>query len=197
MIQVNVDSVRVSLLTQNRVVVLRETDSRRYLPIWIGQFEADAISFVLQNLTPTRPMTHDLMRTIFQELDAEIVHVLINDIQETTFYARILVQTPQRTFEIDARTSDAIALALRAHVPIFVAPHVFEQASVPFDGDEQQEPPLFRASPTVSETEPKPSTDAATGPTDAPVSDESLSMFKNFINSLDDEDDSKKNPPNA
>jgi hypothetical protein len=78
-----------------------------------------------------------------------------------------------------------------------VAPHVFEQASVPFDGDEQQEPPLFRASPTVSETEPKPSTNAATGPTDVPVSDESLSMFKDFINSLDDEDDSKKNPPNA
>ena len=177
--------------------ILKKLRTVSYLPIWIGQFEADAISFVLQNLTPTRPMTHDLLCTVFQELDAEIVHVLINDVQETTFYARILVQTPQRSFEIDARTSDAIAIALRAHVPIFVAPHVFEQASVPFDGDEQQEPPLFKASPSVSETEPAATIDAANAPTDAPVSDETMSMFRDFINSLDEDDDAKKNPPSA
>ncbi|MFM2033235.1 MAG: hypothetical protein RLZZ297_2000 [Chloroflexota bacterium] len=196
MIQVTVDSVRVSLLTQNRVVVLRETESRRYLPIWIGQFEADAISFVLQNLTPTRPMTHDLLRTVFAELDGELEHVLINDIQETTFYAQIHVRTAHKTLVLDARTSDAIAVALRAHIPIYVASHVFDQASVPFDGDEQQEPPLFRTNPT-SDSEPAEASDAAAAAPDAPVSDEGLSMFRDFINSLDEDEDPDKKPPSA
>lgn len=195
MIQVTVDSVRVSLLTQNRVVVLRETESRRYLPIWIGQFEADAISFVLQNLTPTRPMTHDLLRTVFAELDGEVLHILINDIQETTFYAQIHVRTDAKTLVIDARTSDAIALALRAHVPIYVAAHVFEQASVPFDGDEQQEPPLFRTGSNTGETEPSEASDPASTAPEPQLSDEGLSMFRDFINSLDEDEDPDKKPP--
>jgi bifunctional DNase/RNase len=189
MIRVTVDSVRVSLLTQNRVVVLRESDSRRYLPIWIGQFEADAISFVLQSLTPSRPMTHDLLNTVFQELHANIEHVIINDIQDTTFYARIIATTPTGPIEIDARSSDAIALALRANVPIFVAPHVFDQSSVPFDTDEQQDVPLFRSSGnTVRDEDETPATEPAT-------SDDTLSLFRDFINSLDNDDDKNKNKP--
>ncbi len=189
MIRVTVDSVRVSLLTQNRVVVLRESDSRRYLPIWIGQFEADAISFVLQSLTPSRPMTHDLLNTVFQELHANIEHVIINDIQDTTFFARIIATTPTGPIEIDARSSDAIALALRANVPIFVAPHVFDQSSVPFDTDEQQDVPLFRSSgSTVRDEDETPATEPAT-------SDDTLSLFRDFINSLDNDDDKNKNKP--
>jgi bifunctional DNase/RNase len=189
MIRVTVDSVRVSLLTQNRVVVLRESDSRRYLPIWIGQFEADAISFVLQSLTPSRPMTHDLLNTIFQELRAQIEHVVINDIQDTTFYARIVATTPTGPIEIDARSSDAIALALRANVPIFVAPHVFDQSSVPFDTDEQPDVPLFRSSGGTPRDEDE---TQATEPT---TSDDTLSLFRDFINSLDNDDDKNKNKP--
>ena len=189
MIRVTVDSVRVSLLTQNRVVVLRESDSRRYLPIWIGQFEADAISFVLQSLTPSRPMTHDLLNTVFQELHANIEHVIINDIQDTTFFAQIIATTPTGTIEIDARSSDAIALALRANVPIFVAPHVFDQSSVPFDTDEQQDVPLFRSSGNpVRDEDETPATEPAT-------SDDTLSLFRDFINSLDNDDDKNKNKP--
>lgn len=189
MIRVTVDSVRVSLLTQNRVVVLRESDSRRYLPIWIGQFEADAISFVLQSLTPRRPMTHDLLNTVFQELNAQIEHVIINDIQDTTFYAQIVAHTATGPIAIDARSSDAIALAIRADVPIFVAPHVFDQASVPFDTDEQQDAPLFRSPGTA------PRNEAPASPSEPSSSDDTLSLFRDFINSLDNEDDNPKNKP--
>ncbi len=191
MIQVTVDSVRISLLTQNRVVVLRDADSRRYLPIWIGQFEAESISHVLQELVPSRPMTHDLLRTVFYELDATIQHVVINDIQDTTFLARIVVKTSNRTFDIDSRSSDAIALALRADVPIYVAPHVFEQASVPFDSDDQQSPPIIQSgssSSTKASSEPSPD--------EVPSSDDDLSLFRDFINSLEKDDDDQKNNPN-
>lgn len=193
MIQVSVDSVRISLLTQNRVVVLRDADSRRYLPIWIGQFEAESISHVLQELVPSRPMTHDLLRTVFHELNATIQHVLINDIQDTTFLARIVVATPTRTFDIDSRTSDAIALALRADVPIYVAPHVFEQASVPFDSDDQQSPPIIQSGSSASS---KPA--ASTPDTDnvPATSDDDLSLFRDFINSLENDEDDNKNNPN-
>lgn len=191
MIQVTVDSVRISLLTQNRVVVLRDADSRRYLPIWIGQFEADSISHVLQELVPSRPMTHDLLRTVFHELGASIQHIVINDIQDTTFLARIVVSTTARTFDIDSRSSDAIALALRADVPIFVAPHVFEQASVPFDTDDQQSPPIIQSG-TSSSTKTPPAADSTDSPSS---SDDDLSLFRDFINSLEkDDDDSKNNP---
>jgi bifunctional DNase/RNase len=191
MIQVTVDSVRISLLTQNRVVVLRDADSRRYLPIWIGQFEAESISHVLQELVPSRPMTHDLLRTVFHELNATIQHVLINDIQDTTFLARIVVTTPSRNFDIDSRTSDAIALALRADVPIYVAPHVFEQASVPFDSDDQQSPPIIQSASSASSKPPTPNTD------DVPASsDDDLSLFRDFINSLENDEDDNKNNPN-
>lgn len=189
MIRVTVDSVRVSLLTQNRVVVLRESDSRRYLPIWIGQSEADAISFVLQSLTPSRPMTHDLLNTVFQQLNVQIEHVVINDIQDTTFFARIVATTATGSIEVDARSSDAIALALRADVPIFVAPHVFDQASVPFNTEEQQDTPLARSLGDTSREE----ADAATN--DPVGSDDTLSLFRNFIDSLDNDEDNPKNKP--
>ena len=189
MIQVTVDSVRISLLTQNRVLVLRDVDSRRYLPIWIGHFEAESISHVLQELIPSRPMTHDLLRTVFAELDSSIQHVVINDIQDTTFLARIVVVTPSRTFDIDARSSDAVALALRADVPIYVAPHVFEQASVPFDED-QQSPPIIQSGNSTSPAKQGQDTDSSSTNTD-----DDLSLFRDFINSLDnDEDDPKNNP---
>jgi bifunctional DNase/RNase len=181
--------VRVSLLTQNRVVVLRESDSRRYLPIWIGQFEADAISFVLQSLTPRRPMTHDLLNTVFLQLNAQIEHVIINDIQRHYFFCPDCRNRCQLPIEIDARSSDAIALAIRANVPIFVAPHVFDQASVPFDTDEQQDAPLFRSPGT-------PARDEAPAPANEPATnDDTLSLFRDFINSLDNDDDNPKNKP--
>jgi uncharacterized protein len=176
MIRVTVDSIRVSLLTQHRVVVLRETESRRYLPIWIGAFEADAIALALQGHEPQRPMTHDLLKTVFTELGATISYILINDIHDSTFYARVVVDQGSHTLEIDARPSDAIALAVRSDVPIYVEPHVLDQAGVPLDEEE-----------SAAEEEPTPPEEP-----DKESSDEGLTLFRDFINTLDlDNDESK------
>jgi bifunctional DNase/RNase len=178
MIRVTVDSIRVSLLTQNRVVVLREVDSRRYLPIFIGPFEADAIAVALQGLEPQRPMTHDLLKSVFTELGSSIRQIVINDLRESTFFARIVVNQGSHTIEIDARPSDAIALAVRSDVPIFVENHVFDQASTPYEEEEEEE----------EEDTALPSDTAPEEP-ETEVSDEGLSLFRDFINSLDKDND--------
>lgn len=176
MIRVVVDSIRVSLLTQHRVVVLRETDSKRYLPIWIGPFEADAIAMAIQGHEPQRPMTHDLLKATISDLDGQIVHIFINDIQDNTFFARIVIEQHGRTLEIDARPSDAIALAVRTEVPIFVEAHVLDQAGVFFDEDEQ---PMGAE---AAEHEPGAETESEPEPE---LNDDSMSIFRNFINTLD------------
>ncbi len=180
MIRVTVDSIRVSLLTQNRVVVLREVDSRRYLPIFIGPFEADAIAVALQGLEPQRPMTHDLLKMIFSELGASIRYILISDLREGTYFARIVVNQGAHTIEIDARPSDAVALAVRTDVPIYVEPHVFEEGSTQYDEQETEDP----AEEPISEA---PAEDVAPAPPE-----EGLSIFRDFINSLDIDRDDKK-----
>ena len=176
MIRGTVDSIRVSLLTQHRVVVLRESESRRYLPIWIGPFEADAIALSLQGHEPRRPMTHDLLKTVFGELGASLTYILINDIHDSTFFARIVCEQGSHTIEIDARPSDAIALAVRTDVPIYVEQHVLEQAGVPLDEDEG----MVAEEPGAAE-EPEKET-----------SDEGLTLFRDFINTLDLDDDENK-----
>lgn len=179
MIRVTVDSIRVSLLTQNRVVVLREVDSRRYLPIFIGPFEAEAIAVALQGLEPQRPMTHDLLKTVFGELDATINHILINDLRESTYFARIVATQGSNTIEIDSRPSDAIALAVRSDVPIFVEPHVLEQGGTPFEDEEAAE------------------TGALPDESEADTPDENLSIFRDFINTLEIDDDEEKGNKNS
>jgi bifunctional DNase/RNase len=169
MIRVNVDSIRVSLLTQHRVVVLREAESKRYLPIWIGPFEADAIAMAIQGHEPQRPLTHDLLKSAIIEMGGTISYIFVNNIHDNTFFARIVIEQHGRTIEVDARPSDAIALAVRVDVPIYVAPIVLEQAGVLFDEDEQptQEPMREEAEPEIE------------------MNDESLSLFRDFINTLD------------
>ena len=180
MIRVTVDSIRVSLLTQHRVVVLRETDSRRYLPIWIGAFEADAIALALQGHEPQRPMTHDLLKSVFSDLGATISYILVNDIQESVFLARIVVEQGTHTIEIDSRTSDAIALAVRTEAPIYVENHVFEQAGVLYDEEE---------STAAASTAAAPRSDNAPEQETEPTSEEGLSLFRDFINTLDLDDE--------
>jgi uncharacterized protein len=184
MIRVTVDSIRVSLLTQHRVVVLREADSRRYLPIWIGAFEADAIALALQGHEPQRPMTHDLLKSVFTELGATISYILVSDIQDSTFFARIVVEHDSRSIEIDSRTSDAIALAVRTEVPIYVENHVFEQVGVLYDDDEG-------AAASSTPTTPRSERDKDTEPEG--TNEEGLSLFRDFINTLDlDNDEGRK-----
>src|SRR5205823_13091807 len=112
MVEVTIDSIRVSLMSQHRVVILKDVDSDRYLPIWIGPCEADAITVTLQEMEVSRPLTHDLLKSIVSEMGAEVVQIVINDLRNDVFYARIVVELSGKRMEIDSRPSDAIALAV-------------------------------------------------------------------------------------
>jgi bifunctional DNase/RNase len=186
MIRVTVDSIRVSLLTQQRMVMLREADSKRLLPIWIGPFEAESIATALQGHEPLRPMTHDLLKNVIIELGGTIQYIAITHLQEGAFHARIVVDVLGKQREIDSRSSDAIALGVRSDVPIYVNEAVFEQAGMTGDDesetevepeDESEAPALPAARQTTSsevdETE------------ERDVNEESLSIFRDFINSLE------------
>ncbi|HEY4689224.1 MAG TPA: bifunctional nuclease family protein [Anaerolineae bacterium] len=130
MIEVAIDSIRVSLMTQQRVVILKDLESDRYLPIWIGPCEAESITIELQGVAVARPLTHDLLKTVVTDLGGKVRHIIVSDLRSDTFYARILLNVNGRQMEIDARPSDAIALAVRAKVPIYVAEPVMEAASI-------------------------------------------------------------------
>ncbi|MCK4741410.1 MAG: bifunctional nuclease family protein, partial [Anaerolineales bacterium] len=121
MVEVEIDSIRVSLMSQQRIVILKERNSERFLPIWIGPYEAEAITLSLQEVEVTRPLTHDLLRNILHELGAEIIQVNITALRDDVFYALIIVTIDGREMSIDSRPSDALALAVRAHVPVFIA----------------------------------------------------------------------------
>ncbi|MBN1888461.1 MAG: bifunctional nuclease family protein, partial [Thermoflexales bacterium] len=130
MIEVTIDSIRISLMSQHRVVILKEVDSERYLPIWIGPCEADAITIELQGIQIARPMTHDLLKALIAEMGAKVSHILVNDLRNETFYARIVLDVNGHGMELDSRPSDAIALAVRVRVPIFVDEDVMERAAI-------------------------------------------------------------------
>lgn len=135
MIELVIDSIRVGLRHYRRVVVLKEKDADRYLPIWIGADVADAIAYRLQDVAVPRPQTHDLMSNLVAELGGTVVSVMVNDLKDDTFYAQIRVEHDGKTLEIDSRPSDAIALAVRSEVPIYVAEHVIERAGVVLDDE--------------------------------------------------------------
>jgi bifunctional DNase/RNase len=128
MIEVTIDSIRVSLMSQHRIVVLKEESSSRFLPIWIGPFEADAITLQLQGIDAPRPLTHDLLKTVIETLGGEVLHILISGLEKNTYFARIVLDVDGDTVEIDSRPSDAIALGVRVNAPIYVADEVMEQA---------------------------------------------------------------------
>ena len=128
--EVIIDSIRVGLRHYRRVVVLKEKDAERFLPIWIGADVADSIAFRLQEVSSPRPLTHDLLMSMIDSLGGVIKSVVINDLREDTFYALITIEKDNEIIEVDARSSDAIAIAVRASVPIYVADHVLETAAV-------------------------------------------------------------------
>ncbi len=130
MIEVTIDSIRVSLMSQHRIVVLKEENGSRFLPIWIGPFEADAITLQLQGIDAPRPLTHDLLKTVIETLGGEVLHILINGLEKNTYYAQIVLDVNGDTIEIDSRPSDAIALSVRVSAPIFVAEEVMDQAGL-------------------------------------------------------------------
>jgi bifunctional DNase/RNase len=130
MIKVTIDSVRASLLSQHRVVVLKEDGVDRYLAIWIGPYEADAITIKLQGVEVARPLTHDLLQQTIDKLEAKVSHILVNDLHDDTFFARVVMDKDGERLELDSRPSDAIALSVRVQAPIFVSESVMERAGV-------------------------------------------------------------------
>jgi len=168
MIEVSIDSIRVSLMSQHRVVVLREIDSNRYLPIWIGPFEADAITLQLQGVQVARPLTHDLLKSFIDQMGAKISHIMVTELKNETFYAQIIMDVNGRSVEIDSRPSDAIALAVRVKAPLFVAEEVMELASIVPETSIEDE--TIMAEPITAEEEAQ------------------LSAFRDFIDELDLDD---------
>jgi bifunctional DNase/RNase len=144
MIEVSLVGVRVELPSNQPIVLLKETDGDRYLPIWIGAVEATAIAFALQGIETPRPMTHDLMRDILQESDISVERILISELVEQTFFAVIRMTSNGKVTEVSSRPSDAIALAVRISAPIFAAEEVLEQAGIELRDDEEVEVEKFR-----------------------------------------------------
>jgi uncharacterized protein len=131
--------VSFDLVGKQPIVLLKTTDGNKFLPIWIGHPEAAAILMKLQGATTPRPMTHDLVTDMLSQLDAQVVRITVTELRDSTFYAQITVQQDGSEIEIDSRPSDAIALAIRAEAPIFVADRVIEESAIEFEGEEVNE----------------------------------------------------------
>lgn len=177
MVELTIESIRVSLMNYQRVVILKDKASDRYLPIWIGPAEADAIAVRLQEVSVARPLTHDLLRSVIDALGAQVSSVVVNDLANDTFYARIVLDVDGKSMEIDSRPSDAIALAVRVKAPIYAEDAVLEKAGVLLDKESDALPP-------VSQTEPVSKV--------APEELEKMSAFRDFIESLDLDDFDKR-----
>lgn len=178
MIETVVESIRVSLVTQHRVVILKETQGERHLPIWIGAYEAEAIAMELQGVAAARPLPYDLMKALIGDLGGTVDRIMVTDLSQDVFYARIVIRQNGRTIEVDSRPSDAIALAVRTRVPILVDDAVMERAGVTLNGEGE---PEEEATSVTAEPEPA-----------ERVDDERLSVFRDFINTLDLDDFDRK-----
>lgn len=179
MIETVVDSIRVSLVTQHRVVILKEVSGERHLPIWIGPFEAEAIAMELQGVTAARPLPYDLIKTMISDMGGTVQEILVTDLAQDVFYARIVIDQNGRRVEVDSRPSDAIALAVRSEVSIFVDESVMDRAGVVLDAETEGE---VEEGGTLQDTE----------RTEETASEEDLTVFRDFINSLDLDDFDRK-----
>jgi len=140
LVPMSIKGLMLDPVSNSPIVVLKDDEEKFFLPIWVGIFEANAIALQLENVTTPRPMTHDLLRNMISELNARVIRVVINDLRDSTFFAQIRLLTGEKTLELDARPSDAIALALRTEAPIFVAQTVLDQAqTISPDGEDQDE----------------------------------------------------------
>ncbi len=137
MVEVVIDSVRVSLTNQQRIVMLRESGRERYLPIWIGPYEAEAITISLQEIEVARPQTHDLLLQSLTKLGARLVRVEVVSLKKDVFYGNLVLEFDGKLFDVDARPSDSIALAVRAHVPILVNSEILREAGLMPEADIQ------------------------------------------------------------
>ena len=171
MVEMTIDSIRVSLMNYQRVVILKEKGTNRYLPIWIGPAEADAIAVKLQNVELSRPLTHDLLQSVISNLGASVDYIVVSGLKEDTFYARLALNVDGVKLDIDSRPSDALALAVRVGAPIYAEESVLEKAGIILEEETGKVVPEGK----VDEQELK-----------------GLSAYKDFINTLDLEDFKKR-----
>jgi uncharacterized protein len=180
MIEVQIDSVRVHLMTPQRLVVLKQIGSERYLPIWVGPYEAEAITVALQEVEMIRPLTHDLLKNVFGAFNARIKRIEIVKLQNEIFYGSIVAEVDGREIEVDSRPSDAIALSVRAHVPILVHFSVMDEAGIV----PEQDIPEEVEAPSAAEPAPL-----------SAESSERLSVFEDFLEKLEfDKPDDQDTP---
>lgn len=175
MLEVVIDSIRVGLMSQNRVIILREVDTDRFLAIWIDPYMAEQITFALQEVEVARPMSHDLLKQVLQNLNARLIRVEVIELKNEVFYGNLVVETDNgHTIKIDSRPSDALALAVRTNVPILVSQQVMEEAGIIPEDDISIE-----TEGVLSEEEGR-----AEDTIDS-VSGEHLSVFEDFLENLD------------
>ena len=182
MIEMVIDSIRVSLMNYQRVVILKEKMADRYLPIWIGPAEADAIAVKLQGVTVPRPLTHDLLHSVIDTLGATIDSVIVCDLKNDTFYAKLVLAVDGGQMEVDSRPSDALALAVRAEAPVYAEEAVLDKAGILLDRE--------TGKPISEEVEAGDS-----GGKSGKLSEEEIkrmSAFYDFINTLDMDDFEKR-----
>jgi len=181
MVEMAIDSIRVSLMNYQRVVILKEKMAERYLPIWIGPAEADAIAVKLQDVSVPRPLTHDLLQSVIDALGAVVSFILVSDLQNDTFYAKIVLNVDGNQMEIDSRPSDALALAVRAKVPIYADEAVVDKAGILLDHETGKPIPQDK---DITKSKGKGKMDEEEM--------KKMSAFYDFINTLDMEDFDKR-----
>jgi len=188
LVEMVVESVRVHMLSNRHVVILKDSDHDRYLPIWIGPWEASAIAMRLQGLTPERPLTHDLLAASLDALGARIERIVIASLAEETFHAKIVLGRDGEEVEVDARPSDALALAVRTNARIFADEDVLEQAALGADAilgeDEEADSDAGTGAEAGGGRSGRRTRPALESFGDAVV-DPRLDVFRDFVNSLD------------
>lgn len=181
MVEVVIDSIRISLTNQQRVVLLREVNALRYIPIWIGPYEAESITIALQEIEIARPQTHDLLMRSIEQLKGKLLRVEVVALKGDVFYGNLVVQAGEEILQIDSRPSDSLALAVRAHVPILVARGVLDLAGITPEDDLQT--PYDDEGALENET------------TDNPDARKRLSVFEDFLQNVKLDDPGEEPPP--
>ena len=171
LIEVEIDSVRVSLTNQQRIVILKQVNEERYLPIWIGLYEAEAITIALQEIQVARPQTHDLLKTLIQSLNARLINVEVVSLSEDVFYGNLVIDVNEQQKQVDCRPSDAIALAARMRVPILVSEEVMAQAGIVPEEDISEDDSEIQKEQPIADLE-----------------DQNLDIFEEFLENFNSDD---------
>lgn len=184
LIEATIDSIRMSLTSQQRIIVLKDSNQERYLSIWIGPYESESISIALQEIEISRPQTHDLIKNAIYALGGNVLRIIINELKDDIFYASVEILQGKKKVLLDTRPSDALALAVRTHVPIFIAEEIMQAASIVPVEEEY----VSSRKVETNEKDFQFIENTATSPIDTENADR-LSVFEEYLHKLDNEED--------